>query len=53
MNMPLPFTITLSSDEPPVERAVGGRGETSGRIYVPKAWIGRRVTVILMPEEAD
>ncbi len=45
-------TSTLTSDEPPVERTVGDGG-TSGRIYVPKAWVGRRVTVILMPEEAD
>lgn len=46
-------TTTLTSDEPPVERTVGAGGKSSGRVYVPKAWIGRRVTVILMPEEAD
>ena len=47
------FTTTLESDEPPIEKTVGGRTETSSRVYLPKAWIGRRGTVILMPEGAD
>jgi len=46
------FTTTLESAEPPVTRTVGG-GKTSGRVYVPKAWIGRDVTVILTTEGVD
>lgn len=30
------------------------RGGNSGRVYVPKSWIGRRVRIVLMEDgEAD
>lgn len=39
------FKIETEFDDPPIERKVG-EGGTSGRIYVPKAWIGDIVTII-------
>lgn len=44
------FTTTIESDEPPVARTVGD-GKTSGRVYVPKSWIGRDVTIVLGPRK--
>ncbi len=32
------------------EKAVG-KGGTSGRIYLPKAWVGKNVIIILKEEE--
>ena len=40
------FTTTLTSDEPPITRTVGS-SKTSGRVYVPRGWTGRQVTVIV------
>ncbi|MDV0442358.1 DUF2080 family transposase-associated protein [Methanorbis furvi] len=36
-----------------VEKMVKAGTNTSGRVYVPKSWIGRRVTVVLLDEPGD
>lgn len=36
-----------------VEKIVKAGTNTSGRVYVPKSWIGRRVKVILIDEPGD
>jgi len=46
------YKITAEFDEPPVERTVGD-GATSGRVYVPKAWIGCNVMIALIPQHED
>ena len=47
------FTTTIESDEPPVIKTVSTGGKSSGRIYLPKAWIGQSVTVILERKATD
>ena len=44
------FETTIKSNEPPVIRMVGNAG-SSGRVYVPKSWVGREVAVILKDKE--
>jgi len=46
------YKITAEFVEPPVERTVGD-GSTSGRVYVPKTWIGHVVTIALIPHEEN
>lgn len=42
------YEITTRYAELPVRCPVGDAG-TSGRVYVPKGWIGREVDVALVP----
>jgi putative transposon-encoded protein len=46
--MKVPSQITLQGEEM-IEKVVKGAG-SSGRVFVPKAWIGRHVAIILLPE---
>jgi len=48
--MTMKFKTMIGSDDAPITRKVGDGG-SSGRIYVPKSWIGGKVTVILEGKE--
>lgn len=43
------FKIETEYEQPPIRRTVGSAG-TSGRVYVPKGWVGRAVDVALVPD---
>jgi len=48
--MTMTFKTIIDSDEAPITRKVGD-ASSSGRVYVPKSWVGREVTVILKDKE--
>ena len=46
------YKIETEYDTPPINRVVGA-AKTSGRVYVPKEWIGRQVDIALVPKQQE
>ena len=46
------YRIETEFEEPPIKCRVGD-AKTSGRVYVPKEWIGRDVVVALDPKQTE
>lgn len=46
------YSITVNADDN-IIKEVGKASEKIGNVYLPKDWVGRKVMVVLLPNEEE